>query len=102
MEWSEEQTKMLETARNRRGFQNMFSIKELSLFLSVPVRTIQRRITQGMGPPRIKRSHRMTYPLPSLLEWLDSSDNCFRKRENAAETSGLPEIHPATQASTAY
>ena len=64
------QQEILETARLRRRAQNLLSIEELAQFLESSVRSIRRLHAAGMGPPRIRRSRRLMYPVPNLLEWL--------------------------------
>jgi len=66
------QQEILETVRLRRRAQNLLSIEELAQFLECSVRSIRRLRAAGMGPPRIRRSRRLMYPVPSLLEWLPS------------------------------
>jgi hypothetical protein len=64
------QQEILETVRLRRRAQNLLSIEELAQFLECSVRSIRRLHAAGMGPPRIRRSRRLMYPVPSVLEWL--------------------------------
>src|SRR4051794_40817552 len=64
------QRELIETAASRRELTKGLSIEELSAFLGVSVRTIQGCHTHGNGPPRKRRSHKLVYPIPELMEWL--------------------------------
>ena len=70
MDLTQRQREILETARTRRRLVDHLTIEELSEFLAVSIRTIQRMHATGQGPPRIRRSHRHIYPISDLLQWL--------------------------------
>jgi hypothetical protein len=70
MELETRQIQLLQVARTRRRAANLFSIEELAAFRAVSIRTIRRLHAAGIGPPRIRRSRRLMYPLAELLEWL--------------------------------
>ena len=69
MDLTSRQHELLEAARTRRRLREQLTIEELSEFLAVSVRTIQRMHKYGQGPLRIKRGHRLVYPIADLLVW---------------------------------
>lgn len=69
MDLTPRQHELLEAAQTRRRLREQLTIEELSEFLDVSIRTIQRMHRYGQGPPRIKRGHRLVYPIADLLVW---------------------------------
>jgi hypothetical protein len=95
MELNSSQQEIVEAARLRRRAQNLLSIQELSQFLELSVRSIRRLHAAGMGPPRIRRSRRLMYPVPRLLEWLPTFGGLKMLSQDRAE---CPPRNPSEQA----
>ena len=74
MDLTPRQHELIEATRTRRWLYELFTIEELSEFLGVSIRTIQRMHAAGKGPPRRRKSYRLMYPIPALLDWLGSKN----------------------------
>jgi predicted DNA-binding transcriptional regulator AlpA len=64
------QKELLNAAKVRSQLRELLTIEELSKFTGLSVRTIQRMHQNGQGPRRIRRGHRLVYPVADLLMWL--------------------------------
>ena len=98
MDLTPRQREILETARTRRHIVDHLTIEELSEFLAVSIRTIQRMHATGRGPRRIPRSHRLIYPVPDLLQWLGNNkvDEESRGENLAKDTVSDTTAEPLT------
>jgi Helix-turn-helix domain len=74
MDLTPRQHDLIEATRTRRWLHELLTIEELSEFLGVSIRTIQRMHTNRQGPPRRRKSYRLMYPIPALLDWLGSKN----------------------------
>jgi hypothetical protein len=74
MDLTPRQQDLIEATRSRGWLSELFTIEELSEFLGVSIRTIQRMHANGQGPPRRRKSYRLMYPIPALLDWLGSKN----------------------------
>ncbi len=72
MELTPAQHEVLRGARARRRLRDLITIEELSGFLRISVRTLQRMHASGQGPPRIRRSHPLVYPVSELIPWVQA------------------------------
>jgi predicted DNA-binding transcriptional regulator AlpA len=67
---NDEQKELLNAAKVRSQLRDLLTIEELSKFTGISVRSIQRMHQNGQGPRRIRRGHRLVYPVADLLMWL--------------------------------
>jgi hypothetical protein len=72
MDLTPRQQELIEGTRTHGWLHELFTIEELSEFLGVSIRTIQRMHAHGQGPRRIRKSYRLMYPIPDLLDWLSA------------------------------
>jgi hypothetical protein len=93
MDLTPRQHELIEATRTRRWLHELLTIEELSEFLGVSIRTIQRMHANGQGPPRRRRSYRLMYPIPDLLDWLGRKNDptylARRKGENGLSDDAL-------------
>jgi hypothetical protein len=68
MDLTPRQQDLIEATRSRGWLSELFTIEELSEFLGVSIRTIQRMHANGQGPPRRRKSYRLMYPIPGEQE----------------------------------
>jgi hypothetical protein len=85
MDLTPRQHELIEAARTRRRMRELVTIEELSEFLAVSIRTIQRMHANDQGPSRIRYSHRLVYPVAGLLRWLPHLERNTVDKESRGE-----------------
>lgn len=88
MDLTPRQHELIEAARNRRRLRDHLTIEELSEFLLVSIRTIQRMHANDQGPPRNRKSQRLVYPIADLLRWLPHLGQDKADKDNRGERPG--------------
>src|SRR4051812_1369624 len=73
MEFTPAQHEVLRRAQTRLRYRNSLTIEDLSEFLGISVRTIQRMHASGKGPPRLRWSHRFVYRVSKVTEWVQDT-----------------------------